>query len=236
MKKEKITFDQLAIISYIKFTKLDGYDMTLLKENLHDVAEVSFEDDNDNYFILTNEVIMLEPKYIQKIYRNVDASLFESATETQAYKYLKNIDMLEFVLRKIKLIGEHNLAKESLSDDFSELQLRYIQKLYKLNYLIDKTEKNDEYDDYQTIEITQRGKLYLYIKKHSEEVNAFIQMLSNNNYRISLIDLFLMNQNLEAENILTLDNFIHFCNKFNINPLTTSETTKSYCKVKSKVK
>ena len=48
------------------------------------------------------------------------------------------------------------------------------------------------------------------------------------------VELFLINQNLneDIKNILTLDNFINFCNQFNINPLLNSTVLK---KTKSRV-
>lgn len=236
MEKEIITFDQLAVLSFIKFTKLDGIDMTLLKECLSDVVDVSIEDDNDNYFIMSDGTILLEPRYIKSFYQNVDISLFESTTETKAYKHLEKLDMLEFVLRKIKLLGESNIDKEALSDDFSELQIRFINKLYQLEYITDYTPKDNELEDYQAIKLTKRGELYLYLKRHQNAINMFSDLLIINNYRISLIELFLMNQNIETEDesILTLDNFVNFCNELNINPLSISKENQSYSKKRTK--
>lgn len=237
MKKETITFDELAVLSFLKFTKLDGIDMTILKECLSDVVDIHLEDDNENYFIMTDGTILLEAKYINSFYKNVDISLFESATETLAYKHLDKLDMLEFILRKIKLLGESNIDKDALSDDFSELQIRFIKKLYQLGYLKDCTQKNNGLGEREIIELTKRGELYLYLKANQQELREFTNSLSANGYKISLIELFLMNQNLETGNkhILTLDNFINFCNQFNIDPLLTSDVNENYSKTRTKI-
>lgn len=234
MKKEKITFDQLAVLSFTKFAKLDGFDMTLLRNYLSDVVEISFDDNNENYFIMNDGTILLEQNYINRFYRNVDISLFEHAIETQAYKRLDKIDMLVFILKKIKLIGAQNLAKDALTDDFSEIQIRFINKLYQLEYIMDYTQKDKELGEYQAIKLTQKGEVYLYLKEHATEIQTFANLLSENNYKLSLIELFLINQNLneDIKNILTLDNFINFCNQFNINPLLNSTVLK---KTKSRV-
>ena len=71
MKKEMITFEQLAVLSYTKFARLDGLDMTILKNLLSDVVDISVVDDNGNYLIMSDGRIVLEQNYINLMVQNL---------------------------------------------------------------------------------------------------------------------------------------------------------------------
>ena len=171
MKKEKITFDELALISFIKFAKLDGNDMTLLMDEISEITDVILEEDSDYYFVTVDGVIVLSEKYIKKMYQNVDSELFERVQLTSAYKRVNAIDMKSFVLKKIKLLGEDCVVKDDISNIFSFSQLCSINELYQDGYIIDYWKKEAIYDDYQAIKLTKRGESYLFLAENKKEID-----------------------------------------------------------------
>lgn len=238
MTKEKIKFDQLAVLSFLKFTKLDGVDMTILKKGMSEIVDVEISDDNDNYFLMPDGTIILEPSYIDTFYKNVDSELFESVLGSKTYKYLDNINMLEFILRKIKLLGLGCVVKDELSDNFSSIQIRFLNLLYKEKYIMNYTHKDDTYGDYQAIKLTKRGELYLFLIDNKEEITQFSELLRNNGYNEILIEAFLITQDLElpAKDILTLDNFINFGATFDINLNIDHNEKVGYSRIRTPLK
>ena len=235
MKKEIITFDQLAALSFLKFVKLDGIDMTLLMKGISDIADIQLKDDSEEYFILTNGTVILEQSYIKKFNRNIDIELFESITSRNVIKYLENINIKEFVLRKIKLLYPC-YAEEDLINNFSSLQLRIIKRLYQEGYIQDYIHKDSMIGDCNAIKLTKRGELYLYLIDHQTEIDNFCNTLQQSGYNKILIEAFLITQNLEESpsEILKIDNFLEFCNEFDKNPNINDNKTYSRVKVPEK--
>ena len=119
MKKEKISFEQLMALSFLKFTEIDSVDITLLIKEIKDIADVSISYDSDDYSVLVNGNILLSKEYINKFYTNVDAEIFSSLEGSRVYNYIMNIDMLEFVLKKIKFMGEGCVVKDKINSNMS---------------------------------------------------------------------------------------------------------------------
>lgn len=233
MKKVRITFEQLALLSFLKFTKLDGLDMTLLMDKISDIVEVELDDVTDDYYIMSDGTIMLSDNYVKKVYNNVDMDLYESIQLTGVYRRLNNIDILEFVLRKIKLFGEGCVLKEEIANNFSEVQINAINKLYHQGYILDYWEEDAIYDDYQAIKLTKRGELYLFLIDNREEINNFISLLIGNGYDESLLHAFLITQDLtrEISEFLNLDNFLNFCSEYDRCPYVTDNKSSGYSRV-----
>ena len=230
MKKETITFDELAALSFLKFVKLDENDMTLLIRSIKDIANIEIKDDSDEYFITSDGNVILEKSYIEKFTRNVDIELFENISGYITQSYILSLDMQEFVLRKIKLLGPGCVIKDDIFNSFSLIQVRAINKLYQERYIMDYCHKDETYGDYQAIKLTKRGELRLFLIDNQQEVSMFAQHLKDNGYNNMLIESFLITQDLEkkTKEILTLDNFITFCNEFDLNPYIE----KSYSRIK----
>ena len=66
MKKETITCDELAALSFLKFVKLDENDITLLIRSIKDIANIEIKDDSYEYFITSDGNVILEKSYIEK--------------------------------------------------------------------------------------------------------------------------------------------------------------------------
>lgn len=234
MKKETITFDELAALSFLKFVKLDENDMTLLIRSIKDIANIEIKDDSDEYFITSNGNVILEKSYIEKFNRNVDIELFENTSGYVTQSHILNLDMQEFVLRKIKLLGPGCVVKDDIFNSFSLIQVRAINKLYQERYIMDCCHKDEVYGDYQAIKLTKRGELRLFLIDNQQEISKFTQFLNENRYNSTLIESFLITQDLEKnpKEILTLDNFIIFCNEFDLNPYIENSKQTTYRRVR----
>lgn len=233
MKKEKITFEQLSVLSFLKFARLDGYDMTLLMNELSDIAEVELDDATDDYFLMADGTIMLSESYVERIYKNVDSELFDSIQVMSIHKYLDNIDMLGFVLRKIKLLGEGFVIKDDVVNNFSGSQINAINQMYQKGYIMDYWEEDAIYDDYQAIKLTKRGELYLFLDDNQKEINDFMVLLREKGYDENLLQAFLITQDLERRpgEILTLSNFLDFCNEYDRCPYASDNKNSGYRRV-----
>lgn len=69
---------------------------------------------------------------------------------------------------------------------------------------------------YQYLDLTKQGKVTLFINENSNEVINFISLLKKHSYDSSLLNDFLLTMDLSkpANEILTIDNFLWYCNMF----------------------
>lgn len=218
MKREKITFEQLALLSFIKFAVLDGVDMTVLMNMIKNNSEVQFDDSSNDYYIMNDGMIMLQNSFVEKFKKNIDRELYESLETTKALKSLDNINVLEFVLRKIKLIGLGNLVFDEVSENFSFIQKRAINRLYHDGMIMDYVHKDKIYNDYQAIKLTKRGELYLFLIDNKKLIDNFREELKEIGYNGDLLEAYLITVDLseEVSKILTLEGFVSFCNEYDL--------------------
>lgn len=214
MKKELITFDQLVALSFLKFVRIDEIDITLVLRDVKDIAEVSVRDDTSEYFIMSDGSVILENRYIDKFYKNVDISLFESLRCGKVLNYFKNLDMFEFMLRKIQLLSNVCGDKFELNNNLSFIQKNILAQLYKKRYIDDYSCKDDEM--YESVRLTKRGELYLYLIDNKEKIDEFKKLLEVNGYDLTFLDAFLISQDLNTpiSEMLTINNFKVFCDNY----------------------
>lgn len=79
---------------------------------------------------------------------------------------------------------------------------------------------------YQYLDLTKQGKVTLFINENSNEVINFISLLKKHSYDSSLLNSFLLTMDLSktANEILTIDNFLWYCNMFDRNKSDTNIT------------
>ena len=79
---------------------------------------------------------------------------------------------------------------------------------------------------YQYLDLTKQGKVTLFINENSNEVINFISLLKKYSYDSSLLNSFLLTMDLSkpANEILTIDNFLWYCNMFDRNKSDTNIT------------
>ena len=88
------------------------------------------------------------------------------------------------------------------------------------------------WDDYipqlasQYLDLTKQGKVTLFINENSNEVINFISLLKKHSYDSSLLNSFLLTMDLSktANEILTIDNFLWYCNMFDRSKSDTNIT------------
>ena len=70
MKKEKITFDQLAAGALLKFGKLESTDMSLLIKEISKFADVELPEDInfEKYILMSDGSILLNEKYVYNFF------------------------------------------------------------------------------------------------------------------------------------------------------------------------
>lgn len=69
---------------------------------------------------------------------------------------------------------------------------------------------------YQYLDLTKQGRVTLFINENSDEIRKFISLLNKHSYDINLLNDFLLTMDLSktANEILTIDNFLWYCNMF----------------------
>lgn len=79
---------------------------------------------------------------------------------------------------------------------------------------------------YQYLDLTKQGKVTLFINENSNEVINFISLLKKHSYDSSLLNSFLLTMDLSktANEILTIDNFLWYCNMFDRSKSDTNIT------------
>ena len=216
MKKEMITVEELALLSFLKFDRFDIMDITVLKDMISNSFELVIDDVCDDYFVINDGTIIVEDSYIERLYKKINRELLEKIRKTNLYKYLSNISIIEFVLRKIRLIGEGALVVDDVENSFGSFQTTILDRLYKDGYIMQYRHIDKIYGDYQAIKLTKRGDLYLYIKDNEEKIDKFSNMLKELGCDELLIPSFLIAQDLDKniEEILTVNNFMNFCYEY----------------------
>ena len=219
MKKEKITFEELALMSFLKFDRLDNMDMTVMYHMISNNFELIVDDMSSDYFISNNGTIVINNSYIDNFCKNINNEVRVKIEKNRAYKQIDGINMFEFILRKIKMIGEGAVLVDDLSNIFEPLQLAIVNRMYKEGYIREYTHSDIIYgDSYQAIKLTKRGELYLYVVDNKEQIDKFSNMLVETGCDDSLISSFLITQDLDRNinEILTVNNFMNFCHEYGL--------------------
>lgn len=222
MTKEKATFNQLVSGAVLKFGKVDSVDVTLLMYGINEESfivssECELESD---YFVMADGSLMLDEGYTRNVNMMINNSLLERKQGDVVKRYLNNLNIEEFVLRKIKFLGDGCVTTDDLINSFSIVQINALKGLYKERYIMNYIHKDSEYGDYEAIKLTKRGELYLFLIDYKSEVEEFVRMLKAKGYNSLLLEAYLITQKLSRSSleILTLENFLNFCDEYGFDP------------------
>lgn len=212
--KKKVTLEQLMAGALLKFGKIDSVDMVLLMGGIFNTCELV--DDKSNYFTLVNGTVVLNEDYVNKFYQVDNDILLEKLQGSIIKEYMDSLDVLEFVLRKIKLYGNGGINLDNIKNIFSEKQLDIIDELYEKGYIINYFYEESIYDDYMSVKFTKKAEVYLFMKDNNNIINEFINYLKKSGYNYLLLEDFLISQDLDIniKNILTVENFLLFCSTY----------------------
>ena len=217
MNKRKVSFEQIAAGALLKFGKLESADITLICKELSRYVQIDLNDEStDKYFIMNDGSILLNLKYVYKFYGKMYDSLIELVEGSVVEKYFTNLNISEFVLKKIKMLGLGLVLPDSLKDTFSKRQIEDIEELYNRGFIEYYMHEDLTYGDYEAIRVTKRGDIALFYAKNKKNINTFIKILREVGYEDEFINRYLLSQdlNLSCDEILSVDNFTLFCEKY----------------------
>lgn len=240
MKKEiKISYDELVVGLLLKFGSIDVNDILVAMDMMGIKNFVSVNDSGIGKYIKRND----KNRYVFDMDMvNICYEMVEDFYVVVRYfqgdvvrKFLENVDIFEFVLRKIKVIGKVSLNKYDVC--FSEFQQYVINELKVKRFL---TYCYDDKDEGKYTKITARGNLYLFMIDNKGLVNNFCNELRDMGYDDTLIDAFLIVKNLDGDiddirkSILNVESFLEFCDFYELNPYGNKGDVKNneYMKVR----
>lgn len=219
MKKEKITISQLEAGALLKFGEFNSIDMSILVEDVNRFADIDSNSENGSF--------------IDEFNQEVDNDILENMQGSIVKEYFDNLEMKEFVLKKIKLLERKYIKEENIFKSFSVPQMKIMNWLVYEGCIID-----DYSNGIHNIKLTRRGELYLFLMSNKDEIEEFIKLLKDCGYSDLLFDVYLISQNLQEDSkrILELDRFVQFCSKNNRAFWELTEREYGYKKVRIPVK
>ena len=198
-------------------------DITLLAEDFlkknpgYNLKELEL-DYLSKYVKIENGKISLKDNYVLGLYIPENDSTLEKRLEQIAgaciIKYLNNFDMEEFLLRKIEYYSV--IHEDGIENLLCKKQQEKLKKLDDKGYLTTYWIEDAIYDDTKVTTLSQYGRLKLFKIDNSEDISRFVEELKSLRYDVSLLDDFLLKQDLELPiwNILNIENLEQFCNDY----------------------
>ena len=102
----KIMFERILAGGILKFCKVDSADVSLIVRDIDKVFEVDIDRESMNkYIVINNGDILLLNKYVRKINCNINNFKLEKLSVGMIERYFDNMDVMNFVLRKVKFLG-----------------------------------------------------------------------------------------------------------------------------------
>jgi len=215
MELKIITYEQLIAGSLLLFGQVDPHDLFLLENDLPKEILIGPSRETYNYinwfFVTKNNFITLNNDSIYNIPGH-PMPLIEFLQSFQGEivaEYINQIDLEEFVLRKIVTFKRD----VEYVKNYNKMQQETLVRLMENGSLI--IVENE--DNSQKFELTQKGKVYLYKKDYFKPVNKFYKHIWSIGYDVSILDAFLMIQDLDQfpREVLNLDDFIEFAVGYN---------------------
>ena len=222
---EQVTFEQFIASAILKFIKLDKFDIAflikLLKRNGIEVLEdgkfndLKFYISCSNGYIKIDDCLTLESEVD---YNTTLESYIKKIENKKVKNILENLDSKEYILRKLEKM-----------DSFKDYQLKSILNPRYIDILEDLVEKgyvieiwNDDIpcEDYKEFKLSKKGKVELFKLDYKNDLDKFIETLNAKGYDDSLINDFLMKQDLSMQpwRFLTTSDFLEFCAIYDRNP------------------
>lgn len=218
MERKKVSVLEIIYGLLLKFGKVDDSSVNVIIQGLSNKNIIEIDDHSKYYVVTEDGFILLNPNAIEDILKQINNVQLEQKQSDIVKKYLNNMSLSEFVLRKIKLYGYIPIDKEYISDFFSVSEIVELKKLIKDGYLIDYWEEACIYDDYHVVELTKKGEVSLFSSDNSRKIDAFFKSLGieYDEGNKSIKEDFLMTQNLDLKvrDILNIDSFIAFCRDY----------------------
>lgn len=223
MAKIILHTEQLVAGALLNFDRVSSLDITLLaKDFLKRYPDYELSDMKLDY--LKDYVEVEEGKISLKNGLNLDSYVPQNESNLRKRleqiagacirKYFQEFDIEEFMLRKI----EHHsgVREDSIDSVFCKIQQEELKKLEEKGYLTTTWQDDAIYDDYRETRLSDFGKLRLFKIDNVEEIRRFIEILKSMRYDTSLLDDFLIKQDLDMPvwSVLDLVKLEEFCNRY----------------------
>lgn len=224
--KKDARFEQLIAGALVKFEKIDYVGLTLLSGGLG-LSGVTLSDgpiiDIGRYITIEDGNVSLKEGLSLD---NTMCGYFTLREKLDNYqgdkirKYLASLNIKNFIMRKIREYP--SIPVEKKENYFSGLEISYLEELLKDGYLT--VIWNDDYipEDFQEYKLTKKGEVALFKEDNIDLLTDFILTLESACYDPSLLDDFLMAQNLhdQPQELLTLYNYEIFGDLYDRNILS----------------
>ena len=201
--------EQLLAAALTKFSKVSAIDLAILSadfQNKYPQFYITYGkvDELKDYIDYKDSTISLKSNIT--LDSKLKEKLFEIAGDN-IKKYMENLSILEFVLRKLDYLNEVSL--EELKNTFSDIQLDEIEKAYCFGLV----EVNSK------IKLSKEGQKFLFKKDNAAKLDDFKAIMKARRYNADLIEEYLNMVNLKhlANVILSVDNFISSVDLFKQN-------------------
>ena len=151
--------------------------------------------------------------YVPEVETSVRTQL-EKIAGIDIIKYAQQFSMEEFLLRKIEKYG--SIHEEKITDVFCKTQLEELKAMATKGYVTYKWNDDVPHDDYHELQLSQKGLLQLFKLNYGEEIKNFKGILKALRYDETLLDDFLLAQNLSlpVAFVLKIENFDQFCSTY----------------------
>lgn len=224
MVKTKLNMEQIvAAALLLNFENISSVDITLLAEDFlrkNPNYELNAEDLGyiNKYIKSENGKISLKDGLDMSSYIPENESSLRKRLEQIAgariRKYLETFDIEEFILRKIKRYS--SIREDSIDSIFCKIQATTLKTLDDKGCLTTVWNNDVIYDDYRETRLSQYGNLRLFKIDYAKELARFIEELKSLRYDISILDDYLIMQNLELPvwTILDVAKIDEFCNNY----------------------
>ena len=209
----KIMFERILAGGILKFGKLDSADISLIVKDIDKVFEVDIDMEiMDKYVVTSNGDILLCDEYMNKMYKNINCRGLEKLSVGMIDRYFNNMDVMNFVLRKVKFLGEGNVPRDDLIHNFSVIQLHELKNLYREGYVEDYVHEDCIYGDYHAVRVSKLGMVKLFINGNCYKYLNFYREILKKNGDIEFICDYLMNFNLNEDinSILDVDKYLEY--------------------------
>lgn len=244
MVKTKLQMEQIvAAALLLNFESISSLDISLLAEDFlkkntsYEINELNLLYLN-KYIKIENEKISLKEgltleSYIPENNSNLRKRL-EQIAGARIRKHFQNFDLEEFILRKINHHIE--LSESDIDRLYCKIQQEEIKKLEEKRYLTTYWYDDCIYDDYKITKLSNYGKLKLFKIDYPKELERFIEELKSLRYDTSLLDDYLLKQDLELPvwSILNKERIDEFCRDYDRANLEPGALSIYYEKLESK--
>lgn len=223
--KTQLKMEQLTAGTLLYgFDRLSYLDMTLLQEDFQkqnpdiEMTGVLVKDYLSQYVSLDAKGIILKEGLSLDTYIKENDSDLKSRLSAVAgslvREYFDTFDIDNFLLRKIKFLGR--IKEDSIDTFFCKMEQARLVALIEEGYLVSIWQEAAIYDNYKEIKLSNYGNLRLFKLDYGKEIEAFTEILRAMRYDASLLDDFLLTQDLSSPvfDILSVDKLVEFGNYY----------------------